>query len=761
MMIFLLNYIPTGFNKSDIRDQINDVEFNGFDSFKLDKDKTERLKLEGILIEANTETTRLRNIERLEMYLAFSIDASYGSLSSVKRDIEGGKITDTVIAGSGDRLNDSRLSHDNSRTIGNKHYLVYEFSVSSIDRAQTMNDIWHNAEFSITFRGKLSGNQEALIEKESILARLQAIYSQTYKNVFDSNPATLVPADIHDSFGVYKEDVSDVSQLTTRLKRDSFRKIKAVDSYYKEGERNLDETFKQAIADEERIILSYSSKTVEITTIENLLKATIYKYICRYKWVDNLGLEHRSQWSDPLQVVKGNNVLIGKKGGTIRQGNVLSKRQFQTAPVYLRGNFLHFSRKKNISIEIYRTWNRSNTYRHLATIKNETTSGVSFYDATENQNKQFFEYEDKTNDNKLGQVVNPNNILINGCRHVTRYRNRFVFYGFPERKNTIIISSPIDPTKNIAFSLEQTGQAQTNFIELVMNEDVLKVAAFDQILLIGTKNDGFYYWQLGQSPDPIPITQARGIRIRNDFNPPSTGVTGAVILVTDLGIVTLNNSKVKIHDDVKNYVNEDIDIISFANIDDNDEVRAITKGEENSVLVYNHRLDRWSVLNEVAAVSQCVYKGKWAFVNQDGDIYIETDDEDNNKAIDMEIETGWIQLDEVEGYKKISDFYLIGQTRGLEALSCDIQFDGEENKVEESYTIDIRNQRGFTRGGKNINGKTLDDKVDWRFDIRRQTCSSIKLRFRVKSKWAEFSALKFGLTLLDQAPQGVPASGGS
>ena len=124
----------------------------------------------------------------------------------------------------------------------------------------------------------------------------------------------------------------------------------------------------------------------------------------------------------------------------------------------------------------------------------------------------------------------------------------------------------------------------------------------------------------------------------------------------------------------------------------------------------------------------------------------------------MEVETGWIQLEEIEGYKGIRDFYLIGQIKGLAELSCYIQFDGEENRVEEVHEVDVNNQRGFVENGASINGKTLDDKVDWRFDIRRQTCSSIKLRFKLKSRSAELSALKFGLILLDQAPQGVPAT---
>lgn len=585
------------------------------------------------------------------------------------------------------------------------------------------------------------------------------IYSQVYENVANS-PANLMKEDIPDRFGVYNsDDSSNQNVLSLSLLQDTFRKIKTDNKYYKQAiALSLENKFEDAYNSQEEILISFSGSQVKSSTIENLIRASIYKYICRFKWIDENGNEHRSPWSDPIQVLKRDRFLLGPKNGTIVQGNVDKRKIYRTSPVYLRGNFLHFSRRKNVAIEIYRTWNKSDIYRLITSIKNSVVTGAGdTFDQTVDPTQQHFRYTDETKDNRLGAIVNPDKITINGCKHVTEFRNRFVLYGFPDRKNVVLISSPIDPRKNFAASFDETGIALTQYQEIVMNDEIISVRPLDQVLMIFTRVTGVYYWQIGQS-EPTPITFARQIFIKDSLNPPALGVSGSVIVASKLGLVSVKQGGLPIyHDDVKGFVVGESEAASIANVEDNEETRVLLRRGEFSgaVLVYNYRLNSWSVLTDIDAVSQCIYRNKWTFIDSVGDIYQETD-ENRNKIIECSFTTGWIQLAEIENYQRIKEFYLIGRLLGLESIKCYISINGIEDPIQQIIP-DLGNQRGFTKNGIPVRGRSLDDKVNWLFEMREQKCSSMKIKFELRCRSAELTSFKFGVKVIDEAIPIVPS----
>ena len=116
-----------------------------------------------------------------------------------------------------------------------------------------------------------------------------------------------------------------------------------------------------------------------------LLKAKVYKYKCRFKWVDQLGIEHRSQFSDEVSLFSNSDI-----GGENNQ------------PTFNLNN-LHLTNKSsdNLSIEVYRTENLLSEFKLLKEIKNDQAVNKSVI-------------TDDILDADLGQLADPVSILISG-----------------------------------------------------------------------------------------------------------------------------------------------------------------------------------------------------------------------------------------------------------------------------------------------------------------------------------------------------------
>ena len=571
-------------------------------------------------------------------------------------------------------------------------------------------------------------------------------YYHIYENQAADNIAVLEAGDIGSVFQIsnVNTDPADI-----RMQNDSFQAIGS-NKYYKELNESLNEFF---INDEDRdlrISLSYFQTQVEFSTLENLLKASIYKYICRYKWVDERGVEHRSQWSEPVQVAKGNNVLIGD-GNPIVFG--LTKR-FQTSRVVLEVNFLHYSLKRNVRIEIYRTWNLSNSYRFLKEIGNFVKDQTgNIIEQTVVPNTQSVEVIDDVDDRKLGQLVNPNNVVVNGCKYVIRYKERIVLYGFPNRKNVALVSSRVNPTLNLGISFDYG-----DYHEIIMNEEIVKVAVMDETLVIFT-TDNTYTWTVG-TLNPKVITGLSGLVILLAENSPVVEIPTGLMFVAKTGIHLLSRALTAMYvgEDVHDFFRRGDEIIEVETLKNVHEVRFLMKS--GSVLVYNYRLKNWSTFANafgdggIGAISQRTWKGRWLYMDNTGSIYKEAESEE---VKEMLVETGWIQLGKIENFQKISDFMLLARFSGLERLSCQLAYDYFDHVTQ---TIDFNLSKLENPPNTRFIQKGIDDNVEWRFKPARRKCSSVKLRFLVRSKKAELFSLKFNYILLDTRSRVSPAQEG-
>ena len=652
-------------------------------------------------------------------------------------------------------------------------------------------------------------------------------YSQTYKNTHATSPADLVKTDIFDNFDLFDGQ----NDSSVRLPQNSFLKFGAGAGAIYEKSAQIPLSWLES--DEDKLINLLYIRTQTVTsTLRNTLKASVYKYVCRFKWVDTRGNEHRSQWSDPVQVLTGpregskNRVIIGRlkqdrspKTADIADPNnwdfiivgsesSLSRASNETlnvAPVELKVNFLNYSAKRGVTLEIYRTWDQGNTYRQvkledsqnntpedgLALRDGEILNGpyistesppvrsiaklregkLRREDGTENPLQPDISFRDSLRDNQLGQTIHPNSRVINGAEKIEVFNERFVLYGFPGDKNKVIISSPIDPTKNFAVQFSETIDNKEASHELFFNEDVWRVQPLDNFLIIFTEKK-IYKWGIsavGNTDGPSEITNAVGFRLK-DKNAPIVSYPRGIMFVTDQNrSVTLETGlTIKIHSevDIDSIAGKALDkgwnrIVDSVRMDNTYEVAILTRS--GHILFYNYRLDRWCEYSDSRdgvfgttpkAVSLAFWNDSLIYIAADGHIRqlvrrpnLSSDDTASVKEVSLE--TGEIQLGTIQNYQRIKDFFLVGRFSGLEELWADVWYNGARERdpsVQAQYPY-----------GQQIMAKLPDQGAEnirvWRFKPQIQKCNSIRIRFRIKCKKAELSAIKLTAVVLAEEPK--------
>ena len=200
---------------------------------------------------------------------------------------------------------------------------------------------------------------------------------------------------------------------------------------------------------------------------EETLKAKVYQYACRFKWIDQLGIEHRSNLSDIVSIFSKSPLGEGSNGYVLKVDNLqLTNKD-----------------KDSVSIEVYRTEENLRTFKLLTELKNQQIERDQLV-------------VDKTKDEDLGQVATPDNVLISGARHCIEYKGRFLLYGFPEKPNRIVISSPLGNFNNHAIDFKTQGFTG-DLIEILMDDRITCIRTMDQYITIHTPV-GVYTWAINE-----------------------------------------------------------------------------------------------------------------------------------------------------------------------------------------------------------------------------------------------------------------------
>ena len=175
-----------------------------------------------------------------------------------------------------------------------------------------------------------------------------------------------------------------------------------------------------------------------------------------------------------------------------------------------------------------------------------------FEDATDGSDVKDVPIRDTLRDNQLGQIIHPNNIVVNGAEEVEVFKERFVVYGFPAFRNKVFVSSPIDPTNNFGAQFSESNDPSVRYYEITFNEDVWRVKPQDDKLIVFTSKK-IYYWGITEagSIGPIEITNATGFRLKHKDDP-ITDYPGGLLFMTDQNkaVTLLTGLRVKIHSEI-------------------------------------------------------------------------------------------------------------------------------------------------------------------------------------------------------------------
>ena len=336
-------------------------------------------------------------------------------------------------------------------------------------------------------------------------------------SVVVSSTNTLLSSDIESNFVFLKTDNKNI-RSTYRLPESSFKTITAralggKNYYYKRTQDNPLDINPELLSysnPPESLIWQYSLVDLQLSARE-LLRAYVYRYACRFKWVDSKGIEHRSGFSNIISLLA--NRPIGEVGNT---------------PSFNVNN-LHLTNKPEgeVTIEVYRSENRLSTLHLIKEVPN-------------NQDVEKTIIVDDILDRNLGQTAGPNNILISGAEFCTVYKGRYVLYGFPEKRNRVVVSSPVRNFTNQAIDFKNQSAAG-DLVELLMDEDVTAVKAMDQYLLIFTTKRT-YAWVVNeagvQQRYPTEVSSLVDLSAKDSVSTHRTA--DGVMFLSDKGIWTVN-----------------------------------------------------------------------------------------------------------------------------------------------------------------------------------------------------------------------------
>ena len=641
-------------------------------------------------------------------------------------------------------------------TTGGFAYVRYE--MADFPTSQALKDILLNSNLvnNQTFTMAFTGPQRTIhVEsREDISPQvLSTVYS-----TFDENgdPKEATSTQINNSLGIYLAvNLNIYSDFF--FNEDSFMKVKgpvSTNNYYYQRTTDNPLIYNNTVldfgSDSTAVRIRYPLVDVSPSlSPARLLNAKIYNYKTRFKWLDENGFEHRSQFSDILQIVSNRDIGLAGNQPTFRV------------------NFLNLTDKDpaSIGIEVYRTKDKSRTFQFLTEIQTPVTSSV-----------QGTTFADTLEDSSLGMPAGNDHIVVSGARNIVPYKGRFALWGFPDKPNRILISSAENPFSNQAIAFQQ-GNIAGGTIEILMEIDVETVCVMDDYLIISGE-DQVYTWSLREGTlvqqNPAKVTGLGSYAIADvrSYVETTQGVMFNDIRGRGIQLLTRGLSWEYVGEPVKDATTKGKALACFKN-DENVffiKERNPDNPETPQVLVYNQRYKTWSSYSNINLISGLIWDNRVTAISETGELWQEVD-EPRETAEGFIIETGWINFTQIfMNYQRLRDIYLLGEFTGLESLSLELDFNFVKG---EHYELINFNLAGFrdspaVSGGPVSGGDLLSNKKEFRFQPRNQPGTAIQLKFTIVAKTAKIDAIRFGgdwsqmiRGSQSQVSGGAPASGGT
>ena len=485
--------------------------------------------------------------------------------------------------------------------------------------------------------------------------------------------------------------------------------------------------------------------TVRLKAIESgepnygLLPESSYHYAAFYKWVDQVGKEHSSSLSDIKRVN-----IFGNVGETIEQtisGDTITK----TIELEMQFKNLNLTEKRNVSLVILR--------QKIATAGSET--GQTLYRAVKeipidsDETSPWIHFTDNVPDRNLFGSFNAgyySRILQPpGAKAVSIGRRDRVFLGGALGfENSIFFSNPIANQSVDIFSF-RTTDSDSGII--TMDGKVIGLGNLDTNLLIFTIL-GVYYL-------PVDTLAPQFIQESQDNFP----LQSEGILEWEQGVTFINRKGIR-------FVNRGFQIKWLSKnlldyfLDENIKVVDARASERNSslrfrlsdgrILIYNTDYSQWTVENYIDGVENEVLGSSYKFniqnlyrrqpgqdiisqrykINNNGVLYVTTDDKLNIRKKVHVIETGWLNFSTTAKAALLRDVDIIGDFG-----------DFSDFQIQFYYNFD---EREFPKFHKYISpNQDIQNRKQVRVSSRKQKINSVKLKITIKTDTLKLTAVGF------------------
>lgn len=428
----------------------------------------------------------------------------------------------------------------------------------------------------------------------------------------------------------------------------------------------------------------------------------LYKVV--YKMIDNRGNIYRSGPSFEAGVVTSSNTVTITIANTIRTLGLTYKA------------------------EVYRAEETEAIYRYVGEVSlsvGDVTYQDSVSDATLKNRQPAFLYT-SSGSNGVEELENSN---ISGSRSVAWHNGRIFSISGPS--NVLRHSKKYVIGEGVAFADEFIYYIEDN--QARRAQDIIALASLDSKLVIFKENSTLVIY--GEGPDNggnnSDFTDAEIINADvGCIDSRSIVLTGVgVLFQSSKGIYLMGRdlSTKYIGRGIEAYAQEEI--IDAELMEDRNVVRFTTKS--GLYLIYNTFFQQWTWSDKAElAVSAFSRLGTYGYVDSNAQVYIENQTlfRKDGAFIEPSFNTGWIKLNGIQGFQRVSNLMFQGEYIDDHQLKIEVFYDYENSSPDE-YTISPQ----------------IGERYQFSVHLRRQKCQAM----RVKVTCVDTGATQEGFRISD------------
>jgi hypothetical protein len=432
-----------------------------------------------------------------------------------------------------------------------------------------------------------------------------------------------------------------------------------------------------------------------------------YFYKAVYEWTDAKGNFYQSVVSETQTEGMEATIPTGVTNGSVK----------------ISVSTLRVSLRQNVVIAIYRSLSYDAlNFRRIGQLTNDP-------------NVDYLEYDDLQSDEQI-----KNNTLL--------YTDTGEYDNDPAPNCTSIVVGKTrvflinDDNGNLQYSkpfLPNFGMGMSDFLYVAIDGFIPtgvgiiddKVIEFD-----ATKT----YWFTGDGPD---AAGQNGI-----FYPPQTlttdvGCTNPASITrgpdglyfkSQRGIQRINRSLESDYIGAPVEAWNNYDITSSVMIPSLNQIRFLTSS--GPCLVYDYFVGQWQTFDNHSGFDAVLWEGKYTYLKNNGQVFVQNPDSYTDAGVEynLTLSTSWLNLGQIQGYKRIRRASFLGQFKGNCTILVKMYYDYDENFFD-SFTFDTQsamNVVNFGDGGvfgEGIYGTTGDDVLQWRVAVPRQKIQAIRFEF--------------------------------